>query len=656
MFDSSFEIKFSQLASARLQEMVPSLGDYKIGFQLIEKNEDDTKGIGVMAFLINNTWVYIPAFFLSGKLKLPCLYIKNYDIRTPLNDSWVSYIKSNELENFGALVPMDTIQNNEGKADLLNLIGKQGSEKNDFLNKEEVKRMFSARPCSNTSITRTMRDGMNKKAFVTLLDTMKSDNEFANAIFKYYAPTELYKTASYLDSLEVEVAKPPVRVLTKESAESSELSDIEKTRLFKEGSVIKDDRKETSLVYKRDDKPATGFSSPDKSGFYEVLMSDGTTKDCIIVFPHDFKEEAYPSHHGRRQLRARCAIILKDKPKEYVTTSAVNVMTRNRKKIEESNIKGTSIKIKDNLNRSKLAEMKANTLMLVDASGNAYTLDSSNKWPKIYFTNRAGKLHVRQGTLMIPNDVLAFTQVDSFDATCDAHLALGDVNTFIRECTLKAGMDTLKVYHDANGFSITSSKEDKPAIKKQAALELLVFNHGIKLEEADIMLKEAADHGVAPRADRYLVKYAGILDMSTDMGSIGYTQSTPQETNEIVTPAEMTALAVKASDTGLKEVLDTSVIASLVGTTRTMGKVGEFVPDLIKAMDRLGSILCLYYWDNDEFEEQYGRADIRELEEKLIDVFNSLGDITLFLKEKTTSDDSIFDGDKGNISENMGDE
>ena len=655
MFDSSFEIKFSQLADSRLQEMVPSLNEYKVGFQLIDKNEDDTKGLGVMAFLINNTWVYIPAFFLSGKLKMPCLYLKKYDMRAPLNDSWVAFIKSNDIESLGTLVPNDAVKTDNAKADLLNIIGKTASEKNDLMTRDDIKNMLSARPCPATN----MLEGLDKKAFITLVDTMNDNDEFANAVLKYYSPAELKKTAVELDSIEEEKPEAlPVRILTKESSEAKDLDDAEKQKMIREGSIIKDDRLETSLVYKRDDKPDTGFATPSVSGFYEILMADGDVKKCIIVYPQDFSKVSYPANHGRRKILSRCAVIMADKPTEYFRCTAADLMTRNCKCIESSNIKGNNTKVKDDLSRVKLTQtLKTCTVMLVDPCGNAYTLSADKEWPKMHFTDKPGKLHDRHGVLMIPDNVLLFKEISDFDETGDRILALGNVNTFVKDCVRKAEVAPLKIHHDtANGYFITSNKVDSKPLKKKAALELLVFDHGIKVDEAEIMLKEASDHGVAPKTIRYMIKYAGVYDLSTDMGTIGREVKANTESNVTVSPQDMVNVATKASDTGLKEVMDTSIMASLIGTSRSLNKIGEFIPELIKAMDRLGSILMLYYWDNEEFEEQYGRVEMVELEEKLTDVFNSLGDITLFLKEKTADADSIFDGNKGNISEDMGDE
>ena len=64
------------------------------------------------------------------------------------------------------------------------------------------------------------------------------------------------------------------------------------------------------------------------------------------------------------------------------------------------------------------------------------------------------------------------------------------------------------------------------------------------------------------------------------------------------------------------------------------------------ALDSLGRLLMNFYWHQEEFEDRYGKSDLPELEDSLRNAFESLGDITLFLKEKTI--ESSFD--KGDIN------
>ncbi len=61
----------------------------------------------------------------------------------------------------------------------------------------------------------------------------------------------------------------------------------------------------------------------------------------------------------------------------------------------------------------------------------------------------------------------------------------------------------------------------------------------------------------------------------------------------------------------------------------------KFLPDLINALDRIGRILFFFYWHNDDFIERYGSEEIPELEDGLKNVFKGLGDLVLFLQQKT---------------------
>ena len=60
-------------------------------------------------------------------------------------------------------------------------------------------------------------------------------------------------------------------------------------------------------------------------------------------------------------------------------------------------------------------------------------------------------------------------------------------------------------------------------------------------------------------------------------------------------------------------------------------------PSLGDLMDGLTNwrILFSFYWHKDKFEDRYGKKDIPELEDNLRNSFEQLGDLLLFLKQKT---------------------
>lgn len=91
--NEQFEQAFSSLAHSYLADKTPKLLQYELGFQLLEKNDDGTRAVGIFAFKVGNTMLYAPAFFLNGDLKgHELLYIKNQDLFVPLKDAWVNYL------------------------------------------------------------------------------------------------------------------------------------------------------------------------------------------------------------------------------------------------------------------------------------------------------------------------------------------------------------------------------------------------------------------------------------------------------------------------------------------------------------------------------------------------------------------------------------
>ena len=93
--EQEFEKAFSNLAYTYLRDKAPRLIDSLVGFQLVDRNEDNTKAAGVFGFLVGNQWLYAPVFFLNGDLKgHELLYMKKSDNFVPLDEKWVNYILS----------------------------------------------------------------------------------------------------------------------------------------------------------------------------------------------------------------------------------------------------------------------------------------------------------------------------------------------------------------------------------------------------------------------------------------------------------------------------------------------------------------------------------------------------------------------------------
>jgi hypothetical protein len=279
--------------------------------------------------------------------------------------------------------------------------------------------------------------------------------------------------------------------------------------------------------------------------------------------------------------------------------------------------------------------------------------------------------------------------VEETSASEDRPIQLGkldDIQVLFTEKTAR-----LKIYDDHSEVSITTAHAGVQRLTKFAALISLVRDHGLSEAAAREMLKRAA----ARTSEVYRIDYAPGFGPRVKEASpnnsmleggprapfmlppeIGYESyggragSRTQEPHEQYNPvpeldSSMTdpnvyniwqnythedfqnqmGQAQQAAQDGQKEVFDTSMISGMLKAVRQDSLVDRHLGDLMQALDKLGRILLLFYWHGEEFEDRYGKQDLPELEDGLRNSFESLGDITLFLKEKTVNTDMTEMGD-----------
>lgn len=236
---------------------------------------------------------------------------------------------------------------------------------------------------------------------------------------------------------------------------------------------------------------------------------------------------------------------------------------------------------------------------------------------------------------------------------------------------------SLKVIKDNNDWYIKTDSESKRLSKKAALIRLVGF-HGATEETAREICKEVEKKGSV----NYRIKHAagfGPNASSLEAGDfspaipapwlgseqIGYgsvNSSYPQEEFEPVNalssyntdtriydpfhmPDKQTMqVAQEASRSGQREIFDTVMISSMLKSVRQDNLIDKHLGDLMKALDKLGRILFMFYWHQEEFEDRFGRDDLPELEDSIRNAFEVLGDVVLFLKQKSVSKLDEFGG------------
>lgn len=259
---------------------------------------------------------------------------------------------------------------------------------------------------------------------------------------------------------------------------------------------------------------------------------------------------------------------------------------------------------------------------------------------------------------------------DSSATSCASYpstLDLGNVNDFWQKLwkaasEKKGNYRRMRILTDGISFRADLNGTQGPPMSKVATLKTLIMTYGLGKRDAELLIKQAQPR----KANNYIIKLAvGYGDApapayfpepvkGNESGLKVPTQYPQMELQNLgqVDPFNRDEyrnygyidegakrFAENASQKGQKEVLDTAVISGLVKTMDSDSVVDSYIGDLLLGLDRLGRILFMFYWHNEKFKERYGQQDMPEMEDNLRNVFKNLGELSLFLKQKTIEPD-----------------
>jgi len=766
--DSNFERTFADLAYARLRDKAPSLLDHLIGFQMIDKNEEETHAIGVFGFKVGDEWVYAPVFFINGELKgHELMYVKSQDAFVPLVEAWTNYILNRRPQVLGRDEPKPRgylglrqpdfdvfartpyIGSKYASAQHPAYAAEHPWDRLEGWAKDSF-HMFAESP--NGPKYREL-DGrfdlpgalsvLGKRAAVNLIATMRKDEAFADSVLSFYSVEDLMKAAADkpvkpkevgstepLDASEPADAglkadaimqkdktsdryrttgtAPKVVVITRgddASRLTHHMTEDDKRKLLKDRYVVKDERKadQKSRLYKT--QLGVKYQSPSSNGLYEVLTSKGEaltllvitspinvgsqgkwpTGKCVVLDPQGKRYGNYQTRDllvNRRLEAGEWGELFRSKAFSSPKSLAVGDVCA----LVGPTGTGTPVfeVTKQWTNRDGQTELQVSPRAYCssDSHGGGFVSQPNHSiytasvhdaekdvlLDTIIMTGKSGEQATQMGnTLFIPDGfkALKVTKEPKYSFG-DAGIELGSMPDVMlklwKSAEMPGGAHRLQLITDGIRFTPVLDDKHGPALTKVAAIKHLIVNQGLDQADAEFLVKEAQ-----PRVGKtYFIKYA--LD---DMPMSPYFPE-PVQGNEygIPVPAQYPLTqfqrlgqidtsgnrdlyrdyryidegakryAGSAAAQGQKEVLDTAVISGLVKTMDPDSSVDNYIGDLLLGLDRLGRILFMYYWHNEKFKDRYGQQDMVELEDNLRNVFKSLGELTLFLKQKTVEPDS----------------
>ena len=526
-------------------------------------------------------------------------------------------------------------------------------------------------------------------ATAELLRKAAADVEFGDALMRFYDLDD-FKQLNYKMR---KTAKVPakVEVITSEYV-SDNMPSEEKRKIVRDGFTIKDNRspEEKSQVYYPD---RFICSNPDKPGMYKVYIQGGVNKTCavlqpsllrgtymtrpvtVVVNPDDktcfLAENTAVFTAGldedAKSIYDKAKSLDKLEPNEQVMLINENLDSAFPIKIKAVDVAGDIITLRAHICPASLHQIYRNSTQSTPRYDDDYPYGVDRN-VIIILKDGSGVAREVGGHLTVPMDSYRAVVIDRDNKK----LMRPATEAEIKERMATDGIQFVKVKSDNGGINYSIWMDEQPEqyeVTYKTAMLDLVNNQGFPVKAAEIMLKEAATNFTS---DRLIVKTAqGAVAMPSPRGtdSQGYdaqvgvpiqtpvhelvpgqTMSSPpvntgpgyrgniggteheQEPDNGTPPGE---LAQEAAQLGQQHVFDTATIGAMAKTYDPSLVIDSYIPEFMQSLDRLGRILFLFYWKNEDFAERYGDQDMTAMEDELKNVYKNFGDLVLKLQQKS---------------------
>lgn len=697
--DDEFEQSFFQLAYERLQDKLNNLLPFLVGFEIVNKNDEGTKALGVFGFKSNNgQMMFVPAFFINGTVKgIDLLYSKNNEQFYPLNEDFAELFLKDEVTGIG-----DTSHEDRNEI----------NQRMTPVNLEALSRPPKTASIKHTSLLDFVEDGDKfvKKAFYKFFS---EDKKFCESVLRFYDLEKVAK-ALVIRPKQAEARPEPEIRLFKKGQDLSMLNDSQKLAVLNDGYFILDKRAEDKKSKIGLFKYTESFSNPSSSGFYSYITQRGSLRyGLVLVKPVSLRKDFSSAENIVLDLDAnkqgQAYRVGYDKlfvkgPYKVKDFSSIHSSFEEPAEVTPS-FDTAYVLINPELKATEEFKVVANYkneegLRVVEIEPRyAFAYGPSAKKPnsffdqqdidneighnrRLIFTKKQGDFEFRGATVLVPKGYKllevkfgAFGEQGDFSCSMagagmnteegkksrEAYEAnkpgsLSDLNASLRSDSVFpfavnsngseffATVGTMKKkYSDALSAKIGMVLDF--GLGKEAADEVVTAVNQYSSKSGQIKLAYTGDQNFSLRDPQ---AYANMLGQPT-YEDYGYAEQMPADqvyTNDptaigrAVMPEvqginDSINTANNLADNGQKQIFDTQAIATLSKYVSPQTKTTAYMPEYISCLDKLGRMLFLTYWETEKFEEMYGRSEMPDLIELLTGVFKDLGDLVIFLKRKS---------------------
>jgi hypothetical protein len=275
---------------------------YRLGFEIVHKNDTNTRMVGIFAFRVGKTLLYVPVFFLNGEIKgTDLLYRHDSKTFVPLDQEWVKYVISKDSQDMGSGIAKRENLRSPKDINLENIAYPPGGYTSKSATQADpglslYKEICDASRETGSLLKRFILEDGGFAAIQKLAAWMDSSLAFTEAVAAsipedcYMPPELLEKGAQFLKRAADDKPKPTLVLAVGgiDQLKHVPAAQLEKSaaNMVKRGYDLWDDRMPDQI------NPAYQVAHEDMAmigepGEWEILMADGTTQKAFVGLDAD---------------------------------------------------------------------------------------------------------------------------------------------------------------------------------------------------------------------------------------------------------------------------------------------------------------------------------------------------------------------------------
>lgn len=685
--EKEFHDSFSELAYSSLQNSFPELLENSKGFQVLDSNDQKTKGLGVYALDVGGKHYYIPVFFVKGRLKpLELLYDKQKDVFMPLEKEYVNDIMKSQLADVGENTRLPRV-------------GLSNPNLEIYANPPRTGRTVTA--SANIS-ARDFLEGLQKESKVDIplpLFIATSPELVKKAFAKFLKKNPAYteKLLEFYDWPIIKEAllanpripkKPDNSLVIIDNVLDKQASADMSRRVIKDGFAILDKRAMASDAYFTNS--ISRMESVTDTGMYRIMDSKGDVKNYLVVQKTCDKDRDMGKQQGYHG--AMCsntnAFHSPDREMDIIDLGKGIVYPKcsksvmGRRALDEPGLLDSIIASMPTADELKLGKKyvfmmrKGEALIATDCFEltDVSEEEGVTKYSALRCKDRKKcRLLIRPGirclgrpkedTIALSKDIKAIP-IDMYGGNPDKFS--GQSPKMMEVQAVDKGVGRVEIYSDGIEYSVKAPFYRKSGLSKRAVAEALCIDLNMRGKDVSRLIKEASQE---KRSSCYIIKQAvpmnyqqpasygpqyqpqNVAQLSNPPVQQGqywpeqyyretYNPHAPAQNREgfrlNIGPGNMaeqptgsmdSQYAMMGAQTGNKNIMEAGTVMSLSKCQDIDDMVESYIPDLKRAMDRIGRMLFLYFYQADKFADKYNQTELRETEESLRNLFKDMGKV-----------------------------